>query len=193
MANGWMLPLPLFADSSDEPVFMALGRAINRWEHIEFSLAQMYSLFVGDESLRKMREYGAPSIFRDRLAGLQHAAEAWFIKNPSQGHEGTFDKLTTAARGFSDRRNEFAHGLVLNVTEHIFWRVHLRLHAPDTERYLVVPALHTVRKYDRHWQPLFGYSSYELDILSERMSNLEGELDYLAFTIWPNAWLPPEQ
>lgn len=183
----------MFANASEGPIFTALGRAINRWEHIEFSLAQMFSLFIGDESLRAMREYGAPTIFRDRLAGLLRKAETWFVKNPNQMHEGTFETLVAAARGFSDRRNEFAHGLVLDVTQHIFWRVRLRLSAPESVRYLVVPALHVVRKYDQHWQPTFGYSSYELDLLSERMSDLEGEIDFLAFTIWPNVWMPPQR
>ncbi|MBO6724190.1 MAG: hypothetical protein JJ911_00830 [Rhizobiaceae bacterium] len=192
MADPWDIPLPIVADYDESPLYEALGRAVDRWEHIEWTLSMLYSLFVGDHTFLSMREYGANgNIFRDRLAGLERAADAWFVKNCNQSAEGEFNRLMVAARGFSDRRNEFAHGVVANVAPHIFWRCRL-LSAPEPDRYLVVPPIYIVRKYDEYGLPTFGFSSFELEILHNRMQFLELDLALLMDDLWPRTFFPPE-
>ena len=190
MADPWdPLPLPLLGDQDDGVLFEALGRAIDRWEYVEFGLSQMFSLFTGAETWQKMREYGSNgNIFRDRLAGLQRVGSAWFIKNCNQQAEGEFDRLMTAARGFSDRRNEFAHGLVMDVSGFIVWRLQMRLASPTTPRFIVMPALHDLRKHDTLGMPTFGYSSRELQMLYERLLDLEVEIALFMNRLWPG-WL----
>jgi hypothetical protein len=116
MSNPWdPLPFPVVGDPEDRIVFEALGRTLNRWEFTEFALSILYSLFVGDYRFGKMQEYGKPNIFKDRLGGLERVAAEWFTRRPDQQAEGEFDRIVNGARGFADRRNEIAHGLVVDV------------------------------------------------------------------------------
>jgi hypothetical protein len=180
-------------DQDDAVLYTALGRAIDRWEHIEYGLALLYSLFVNDPTFAAMKDYGAGNIFRDRLTGLQKVAAAWFVKTPCQDIEGEFDRLMTAARGFSDRRNEFAHGIVMDVSGFTFWRLQMRLALPDTRRFIVMPAMHIIRKHDETGMPTFGYSSLELSVLQERMLEYELDIDRFTSRLWPERWPSIEQ
>lgn len=189
MANPWdQLPLPIIGDLYDTALYEALGRLVNRWEYVEVGLAIMYSLFVGDATFTKMVEYGSGRIFKDRLAGLRRIAEQWFVKNPNQVAEGQFDKIAAAASGFADRRNEFAHGIIMNVSGLVFWRVQLRLASPQNPQFLLVPALHVIRKHDAAGMPQFGYSSSQLTFLSQGLSELEISMDEFKRSLWPSYW-----
>ncbi|MER8822632.1 hypothetical protein NKH70_22915 [Mesorhizobium sp. M0991] len=188
MSNPWdPMSFPLMGDHDDSTLFEALGRALDKWEFVEFGLAMLYSLFVGDQSFAKTQEYGGGKIFRERLAGLQRVAEAWFVNFPSQQLEGEFDKLTTAARGFSDRRNEFAHGLVMDVRPVMFWRSKMTLASPNLPQFIVGPPLYLGRKHDLTGMPTFGYSSIELELIYDRMTEFELEVDRFIRTLWPSA------
>lgn len=173
-------------------MFQALGVALNRWEYIEYGLSVMYSLFAGELTAQNLRDYGAGTIFSQRLDRLEARASAWFVRNCDQHAEGEFDRLATAARGFAGRRNEFAHGLVMNVTNTIFWRLQLRLGTGDKEQHLVIPPLHVWRKFDDGGMPVFGYSSYELNIISRRLMALEHEIDLFLSHHWPEDWKAPQ-
>src|SRR5687768_16897531 len=49
MANPWdPLPLPRDADLDDKVTYEWVGRIVDRWEQIEFTLARLHSVFVGD-------------------------------------------------------------------------------------------------------------------------------------------------
>src|SRR5262245_43821723 len=122
MADPWEIPLPLMADEDDSILYEALGRAIVRWERIEHGLSIMYAFFDGGPRYQAMRAYGGGNIFRLRLDGLLRVASAWFVRSCNQELEGEFDRVIAACRGFSDRRNEFAHGLVEDVGGYISWR-----------------------------------------------------------------------
>jgi hypothetical protein len=190
MPNRWdPLPLPLLPDADEAVLFEALGRALERWECVENSLAFTYSLFVEDVTFRKMREYGANGrIFAERMNGLKRAARAWFVKNPSQDIEARFDQIALAAIGFADRRNEFAHGIVMDVAQFLFWRSQLTMAPRARPWLLLVPGLHVVRKHDATGMPTFGYSSNELNIIFDRLVGLEAEIDQFKRTVWPAHW-----
>lgn len=189
MANPWdPLPLPVIGDLFETTLYEALGRIVNRWEYMEVGLAIMYSLFAGDATFAKMAEYGSGRIFKDRLAGLRRVAAQWFIKKPDQMAEGEFDRITAAAAGFSDRRNEFAHGIVMDVSGIIFWRVQLRLASPETPQFLLVPAFHVIRKHGADGMPQFGYSSSQLALLRDRIADLEISINEFKSVLWPSHW-----
>ena len=189
MINPWEFPLPLVADSDERALLLALGKALNKWEYMEFGLSQLYSLFVGDRSWYGMREYGANGkIFRDRMDGLARVADQWFARNCNQSIEGEFNRIVIAAKGFSERRNEFAHGLVMDVKGFYFWNDQLRLCSWEQPRFLVIPAMHVVRKHDDKGMPTFGYSSYELSIMHDRIHDLEIEIAHFMNHLWPG-WL----
>lgn len=190
MGNPWdPLPLPLFGDEDISKLFYSLGRAIDKWEAIEFALSHLYSLFRGGRTLEGMREYGQGKIFRERADGLERMASGWFVRNCNQTVEGNFDNLIKATRGFSERRNEFAHGLVMNVSGFVFWRLQMRLARPEARRYIVMPPLHTLRKHDAFGMPVYGFSSCELDILHDRMLLLEVAIAQFAQSVWGPGWI----
>ena len=47
------LPRPLLGEQDDGVLFEGLGRAIDRWEYVEFGLSQMFSLCTGDETWQR--------------------------------------------------------------------------------------------------------------------------------------------
>jgi hypothetical protein len=190
MANTWdPFPFPKRGDLSEDAVYIAVGKVIDHWERVEFELARSYSLFAGDSLWEKMREYGGVGgyIFKDRAARLAKSAEKYFIRHPNQEHEGDFDLLMVKAIGFSDRRNEVAHGMAMNVQEFLFWLDKM----PEANRWLPqnlwVPPYYHSRKHDSLGLPAFGYSSVELEILRKRLFNLELEIDAFNEKLWPRA------
>ena len=189
MANPWdPLPLPLTADTSQSILFEVLGRTLDRWEYTEIGLSIMYCLFVGDPTFEKMREYGEGRIFRERQAILRRAADKWFTKHPNQNEEGEFDKLMEAATGFAARRNEIAHGVVMNVQGVHFWQEKLRLASPNAPHFLIVPSIHTIRKHDSTGMPVYGYASQQVEYLYNQIAKLEVAVDSFKRRLWPNNW-----
>jgi hypothetical protein len=67
MSNPWdPQPAPTRGDDSPGLTFEWAGRAISQWEHIEFQLALLYSVFAGSPNNGKtVQEYGAGRIFRN--------------------------------------------------------------------------------------------------------------------------------
>lgn len=162
-----------------------MGRALDCWEWVEFELARMYSLFVGDAEWSKMQEYGKGNIFRDRITMLSSAAEVWFKKNPSQPDEGEYNGLVIQAKGYADRRNEVAHGMVMDVSDFMFWKEKLTLAAPNVPQHLLVPPYYHLRKHDSSGLPTFGYSSVELQALMMRLFRLVNAINDFNLRVWP--------
>jgi hypothetical protein len=108
MANPWdPLSIPRDADLDDTVTYEWVGRTINRWELIEFTLARLHSVFAGDpDGTEALREYGVGRTVNERDAIIRASAEKWSVKNPDQKREGQFDKLMQQYVGFADRRNE---------------------------------------------------------------------------------------
>ncbi|TIX44533.1 MAG: hypothetical protein E5W81_13070 [Mesorhizobium sp.] len=186
MSNPWdPYPFPLFADQSDSVLYEAIGRTLDRWEWVEFELARMYSLFVGDPEWSKMQEYGSGNIFRDRLSVLSQAAANWFRKHPCQSAEGEYNSLVIQAKGFADRRNEVAHGMVMDVKDFLFWKDKLKLAAPNVPQILLVPPYYLLRKHDNLGLPGFGYSSVELQALMMRLFRLTDAINGFNLRVWP--------
>jgi hypothetical protein len=67
MANPWdSLPYPKRGDDDDRWTFEWAGRVISQWEHIEFQLGLLYTIFAGvPYNGQTIKEYGAGKIFRD--------------------------------------------------------------------------------------------------------------------------------
>ncbi|RUX97442.1 MULTISPECIES: hypothetical protein [unclassified Mesorhizobium] len=190
MANPWdPFEFPLVGTRDESILFEALGRAVSRWESVEWRLATMYSLFAYDPTWTKMREYGAGTIFRKRLDSLGRIADAWFAKFPNQAAEGAFQSIVTTASGFSNRRNEFAHGIVRDLRDYVYFHTKLRLASVTVPQFVVVPPLHSRRGKDGDFAlPAFGYSSLELDSIYNKLLRFEDEIDLFSGRLWPDQW-----
>lgn len=175
MPDPWdPLPYPETADDNPNQTFYGVGLIMTMWESIEFEFARLYSIFVGDEPDGfLMRDYGEPRIFRDRLKNLNDKAEIFFVNRCDQNLEGDYGKVARAANGFSTRRNEIAHGIVMNVSaiEHFQQRIpSLRLGETQT---VVVPPFQTLRFHDNFGFPLYAYNSEQMEWLAAQMHQVE--------------------
>lgn len=190
MRNPWeRFHYPVIGEVSEDVLFAALGRALNRWEWVECGLSIVYSLFSNDPTFRKAVDYGlGRKIFKDRIDGLKNVAEAWFVSSPNQETEARLDKIIEATVGFSERRNEIAHGVVMDVSGMLFWRQKLTCAPINAQQFLVIPALHSVRQYDSLGMPAFGYSAHQLGILHDHICDLELEIDSFKSSLWPTLW-----
>jgi hypothetical protein len=118
MSNPWdPFPFPLEGDEDCRLTFEGIGRIITIWEHVEFTLARIYSIFVGRPDTDAVHEYGAPRIFRERIALLKSASCRWEIRHPSQRLEHFRDLMCADAELLAGRRNEIAHSVVFDVSQ----------------------------------------------------------------------------
>lgn len=171
IANPWdPLPYPETADGNQNQTYYGVGLIMTMWESIEFEFARLYSILVGDEPDGVlMREYGQPRIFRERLKNLNDKAEIFFVTRCDQILEGDYWRIATAAKGFSSRRNEIAHGIVMNVSGIGYFQQrmpHLRKGEIQT---IVVPPFQTLRFHDDVGMPLYAYNSEQMEWLAAQM------------------------
>lgn len=174
MGNPWdSLPIPRDADLDDKVTYEWVGRIIDRWEQIEFTLARLHSVFAGDpDGSEALREYGAGRTVIDRDKLIRVSAEKWFIRKPSQSREGRFEKFMRAYVGFSDRRNEIAHGVVHQVTGFTFFRQRTT-RADYLVQYAVIPAYQVMKRYHDNGLPKYMYGAPEMMQLEAKLIDLQ--------------------
>ncbi len=83
-----------------------------QWESMEEALARLYALMAGlPERPDALSDYGAENkIFRDRIAALRAAGEAYFVSFCDQHREGELYHLLEDAEALSIKRHRIAHG-----------------------------------------------------------------------------------
>lgn len=177
MLNPWDVPpLPTMGDDDPDWTYAGVGRVTSQWEAIEIQFSRLYSIFVGKPD-EEMRAYGKGRIFRERSEILAQAAKTYFISNPDQELEGQLYSLTQRAEGFSDRRNEIAHGIVFQLQRLTFFRESMDVSVRGKFQYGLIPPYHTLRKHAADGSPLYAYTSVHLLKLEEDMSWLVADLE----------------
>jgi hypothetical protein len=181
-------PIPKRGDTDSNRTYLGVGMVISTWETIEFELARLYTVFVGriDDDLA-LREYGDPAVFVGRLGELSKAAAQFFLLKPHQQYEGAYDRLTVLLRGFSERRNDVAHGTVFPIHTLNYFKPYLDPQTAAEPQYGVIPPYHTLNRHLSRERPAHCYAYAEL-------SWLVGQLLKLAEAIrgYRNLLVPPE-
>jgi hypothetical protein len=180
MPNPWDAPsLPSAGDLDPELTYLGVGRIMSAWETIEFDLCMIHSVFLGNPGGEAMRLYGAKRTLRNRLDDFGSAAWDYFIRHPNQEKEGRLHALLVEVKGYVDRRNEVAHGVVLRISNLDFYRQYLTCKDEKPFQFAVIPPYHMVRSHGADGFPLYAYTSNELTILLEKMTQLHDRLaDY---------------
>ncbi len=162
----------MVGDQDPKPTFQGVGKVTTAWESVEFELSRLYSVFVGDADGDSMRAYGQARIFRDRMAALRALSDKWFIANPNQTKEGCFTLLAKSGEGFSERRNEVAHGIVFPIHTLTAFRSRFPAGTDKRDHFALIPPYYLGRKHDAIGFPEFVYTSPELQSLSDRLYEL---------------------
>lgn len=175
MSNPWdAFPFPAMADDEPKHTYYGVGLVMSGWESIEFEFARLYSIFIGDEpDGMSMRDYGTGRIFSVRIDVLNQKAEAYFVNHPCQKMEGEFSRIVIAATGFSARRNDVAHGIVMNVAGIRFFQNRISMLDPSTIQTVLVPPFHILRSHDGVGMPSYAYNKNQLEQLALRLHELE--------------------
>ena len=160
MSNPWDRPaLPNRGDRDNARTYEGVGRVIDGWESVEFEMSRLYSVMAGHpDDAGLLQRYGSGRIFRDRQAKLQEMADRYFILQPNQRFESTFDLLDAHANGFSERRNDVAHGIVFDVKTLEFFTNRFPPNLRNKTVYLLIPPLHTIRHHGADGFPVYAYN-----------------------------------
>ena len=171
LPNPWNpQPFPTHGDEDPEPTFQGVGKVMTAWECLEFELSRLYSVFARDADGPAMRAYGEGKIFRDRVDALRRIAEKkYFVAKPNQTREGCFTFIAKSVEGFSDRRNEVAHGIVFPIHTLTVFRSKFSPSEQGRLHFALIPPYYSGRKHDDIGAPTFMYTSVELQALSARL------------------------
>lgn len=106
-------PFPKQGNRSVVALYASIWRALNFWEQLETTLAHLFAALCEEELFDEManQAYGEPTNFRGRIAGLKAAGCRDLQKRPNQTLEGDLAWVIRHAVGYSERRNDVAHGL----------------------------------------------------------------------------------
>jgi hypothetical protein len=89
------------------------------WEHAEEAFAGLFATFMEADFFTASRVYGALSGLPLKITVLQEATRASFRKrNVDAEHQESWGRLVTHYQAAANRRNEIAHGQVVNVRGH---------------------------------------------------------------------------
>jgi hypothetical protein len=105
-------------DPDAKQVYEAVGFALSTWEMLENNFSFLFTLFVDTDSHAARRAYGSLANNTARTDALRGAAEVffseWAVTKPEQEQ---FARLMDHFGRASEKRNEIAHGIVMNVME----------------------------------------------------------------------------
>lgn len=105
-----------------------------------------------------MREYGKPTIARLRLDGLTEAAAKFFIKRSSQEREGELQSIIMRLRHFASRRNEVAHGIVLNIQNIAVFTDNFVPEARGKKQYALIAPYYQIKQHGPDGLPAYAYT-----------------------------------
>lgn len=112
---------------SEKLIYLGVGHALSNWEHVESSIAMLFSTFIESRTIAGSRAYGTINGSRAREAALRQAADTFFSLRKSacrkdQTAYGEVNKFGKATNSLihnyglaSARRNDIAHGVAQKI------------------------------------------------------------------------------
>lgn len=165
-------------DTDLNAIFIGMGKVLHEWSRIEVSLSYLYAAFSNrPRDGAAIREYRTAGTFTLRASNICRIAQRYFVANPDQTTEAAFDRIMRMARGFADRRNEVAHGVV---------RKGRLFDAERTVTYTLYPPYYDHLKHDAHGMAAYRYTSENLTKLAFALVKLEDEIDLFSDPMFPD-------
>lgn len=187
MPNPWDRPTKLVrGDLRRIDVYAAVGHVSSAWEDLEVSLSHLFAALRSEwpYNPQSYLPYGSKIGFKDRVEGLERQACVYSRANPNQHIEGELLLLFSAARGFSQRRNEVIHGIVrpFALVASAGTPEDPIRHTQDWT-YCLTPPHYTQRKYTHDNMPEYLYSSVEMAEIHNHLVKLKRVTDDLVEAI----------
>lgn len=109
-----VLPTEPHGDRDREGIWLSVGRALSAWEEVQQKLVLLFASAIGHRhNLPAMQAFGSQMNVSARVEMLDYALQAMLMANPALLAEAR--ALFSRVRGFNDRRNDIAHGCILEV------------------------------------------------------------------------------
>lgn len=105
------------------------------------------------------------------MEAMAAASARHFIAHPNQAAEGDFDVLMREAVAASARRNDIAHGIVMQVNDIGHFRNQIPVNLLRREHHALIPPLYLLRKHV-DGLPTFAYRSADMETIFIRLYEL---------------------
>jgi hypothetical protein len=114
--------------ASNKLIHMAVGHALSNWEHVEAAISMLFSYFVETRTIAAARAFGSINGARARESAIRQASETFFKlrKHAHRKDKTVSAEIKTAEKCASHlirnyglasaRRNDFAHGIALELS-----------------------------------------------------------------------------
>lgn len=192
MPNPWDIPpATKVGNVNPDEIYVEVGKALSKWEMLEDALAWMFSELVGAPSnayphdfdpTPAERAYGSIVGFRSRLNMIEAAAAGYFHVRSNTSKPDEKAKITTLERqtkhllkqvsGWSDRRNDVAHGVVVLSTD-----------SRMANDYVLIPPGYNSKKYGPQItsDPAYTYNAAQITEFRNQFLRLAREIAELRF------------
>jgi hypothetical protein len=174
MPNAWDRPYSSkfkIGDPNPDPLFLAVGRALTKWEIVEAELGVLFAILTGARDVHyqpSVRAFGVVTGTVTRADMIAHAAEAFFENCPVLP-ETEYAELSSecsgllkAYSGWAGRRNDIAHGCVTGSINPNHFSETVELN----ETFLLCPSHGSSKKWPMHWEPVYQYRADEVDVFA---------------------------
>jgi hypothetical protein len=187
MSNPWDVPssAPLRPGvKNEEELFVAVGRALSRWEGLEAEMGGVYAALTTGPDERyiapTIRAFGTVTSTGSRAEMIAHAAEAFFHPHPATELEAELKDILKSYRGWAGRRNDTAHGCS-TASDHPDYTDDDQ---PIVTTYCLCPSHGHSRKWALSMEPFYHYIPHEIeafgaafDALGQRVADFSERLD----------------
>ena len=169
-------------DQGDDAIYRAVGRALSRWEEMEYECAHLYTALLQVRGQAATRGYGLLAAFSARMPLLEAALAEFSFRDrqPFIKFGATLNEIGNLAA----RRNDIAHGTVCH-TNQGRWGFYL------------LPAGYSTKKHkdgDKPdlWPTPFGGATYaftsaQIDTYAGHFIRLQAEVKRMTVEVW-RAW-----
>jgi hypothetical protein len=189
------LPIEKPGDSSPEPLFCSVGKALTAWERLDGMQAALFSTLVQSRCGSAERGYGTLQSLQGRNEMVKEAAKA--VLPEGQLLDQTVDALINIAR-YHPRRNEIAHGYVSHFTSkkqgeaeidnghYLIPGLFVTRKRANTEK--IYSSISSIEELDELPQPAelvaFAYTAKQIDYYTQQFLAVRSNLCDLNLQIW---------
>jgi hypothetical protein len=187
---------------NEDEIYLAVGRALSKWELVENEFIELYALFIGCKNIHQsylkffpaLRAYGSQISFSSRIEMVAAAGNAYFFllkgeeKKKAESAEAEFPKFLARCRNYSTLRNDIAHGMAQIRVD--------RGENGKLEQFkgnYLFPGLFASRKYPLGQRVMFAYTAVQIEKMAEQFEELSRDVSVFKSDIEHGPWpWPPE-